>query len=433
VAREDAQTARLHVRIAQSHLPSARLADIVEATAQPALARLENHVAQARRHASAHPAGALVPLRALLQAVAPDLALLEILASAPGTAHLYGDQVRLVADTVLDGLVACQRVTGDDLGCLPLLFHLLDIASAPELAQRTAQAFGVMLENALVAARISAGEPIPPDHVLTLRLITRSISAGLGSLGLTNAATVATQARLAGWLEKLAEEALVLSPSNLGWALHTLGHALDLPIDAANREALVRIQAEWLFTAPAPSLQPFVLIAGLNNLRIDASGVTLNNKLLRTADFIGIRHQMAGFSGEIPQTIGWCSSDEGFELDEAWFAALKGMMNPATAARNILAALHAFLVPSLLARTIQAVRGGGVITMGESRLSAEGLALTEGGRLLPFARLRLAYAPERVSISSADHPSLTVDLDPLLNWNVVLLPHFIAAFTPRLP
>jgi hypothetical protein len=38
-----------------------------------------------------------------------------------------------------------------------------------------------------------------------------------------------------------------------------------------------------------------------------------------------------------------------------------------------------------------------------------------------------------VSISSADTPSLTVDLDPLLNWNVVLLPHFIAAFTPRLP
>ncbi|MEY4489479.1 MAG: hypothetical protein RIQ79_1987 [Verrucomicrobiota bacterium] len=433
VARNDAQTARLHVQLAQSHLSPARLAAVVEATAQPAVARLENQVAQARRHAAAHPADALAPLRALLQAVAPDLALLEILASSPETAHLHGDQVRLVADTVLDGLVACQRVTGDDLGCLPLIFHLLDIASAPELTQRTEQAFGVMLENALVAARSSAGEPTPPDHVLTLDLITRSVSTGLHSLGLTSAAAVATQARLAGWLEKLAEEALAQSPANLGWALQTLGHALDRPLDTANREALIRIQNEWLLPSRAPSLQPFVLIAGENNLRIDASGVALHNKLLRTADFTGVRHRLAGFSGDIPLHIGWCSADEGLALDEAWFAGLKGMVNPASAARNILAALHAFLVPSLVARSIAAVRSGGVIALGETQLSAEGLALSEGGVPVPYARLRLAYAPERVSISSADTPSLTVDLDPLLNWNVVLLPHFIAAFTPRLP
>jgi hypothetical protein len=175
------------------------------------------------------------------------------------------------------------------------------------------------------------------------------------------------------------------------------------------------------------------LVAGEYNLRIDSSGVALNNKLLRTADFTGLRHCLAGFSGDTPQHIGWCSADEGHALDEDWFVALKGMVNPSAAARNILAALHAFLVPSLLARSIAAVRSGGVIALGETQLSAEGLALTEGGSPVPFSRLRLAYAPERVSISSADTLSLKVDLDPLLNWNVVLVPHFIAAFTPRLP
>ncbi len=431
VAANDLETARLHVELAQSHLPGERIAAVFEATAQPAVGRLENHVAQSRRHAAAHPADALAPMRSLVQAAASDLALLTAFSNTPVTAHLHGDQARLVADTVLDGLVAYQRATGDDLACLPLVFHLLDVATAPELAQRVEQAFGVMLENALNAARGAAGEPAPPEPVLTFDLINASIAPGLAALSLPPVANLAVNARLAGWLEKLAEESLAESPANTAWALRTVEYALDLPLDEANRAALTGMRDGWLAASGAPRVKPFNLTAGGTTLRIDARGVSLNNRLVAAADLTGVRHHFTGFSAAPPHDIGWSSADEGLAMDADWFATLPEGADAAATAREILAALHGFLVPSLVTRSLASLRAGGTVALGEVVLSEEGMALAEGEAPVPFARLRLAYRADCVTISSTDAPSRTVELDPLLNWNVVLIPHFLAALTPR--
>jgi hypothetical protein len=433
VTKNAMETARLHVRLAQSHLSAERIAAVFEATAQPAVGRLENHVAQARRQAAAHPADALAQLRPLVRAAAPDLALLAAFGGSPSTAHLHGDHTRLVADTVLDGLVAYQRATGDDLACLPVVLHLLDVATAPELAQRTEQAFGAMLENALAKARAAAGTAVPPDHVLTLGLITESVAPGLADLALPGAAGIAASARLAGWLEKLAEEAMEKSPVNTGWALRALDHALDLPIDSANRVALIRIRDGWLKSPCKGALKPFVLVAGGSGLRIDAAGVTLNGKLVPAADLTGVRHCFTGFSAGLPRYIGWCSAEEGLALDETWFAELGGLADVDEAVHTILAAIHGYMVPSLVVRSLAAVREGGTLSLGEVQLGVDGVTFAEGEACVPFAQLRVAYCAERASLSSAANPARTVDLDPLLNWNVVLLPHLIAALTPRLP
>ena len=431
VAANDLETARLHVELAQSHLATGRIAAVFEATAQPAVGRLENHVAQARRHAAAYPADALAPMRLLVQAAASDLALLAAFAATPATAHLHGDHARLLADTVLDGLVAYQRVTGDDLSCMPLVFHLLDVATAPELAQRVEQAFGVMLENALAAARTAAGESVPPETVLTFDLINTSVAPGLAALALPPPANKAVNARLAGWLEKLAEEARAESPAHAAWAFRTLDCALDLPLDEANRVALTRMRDEWLAVPRVPQVKPFRLTAGGVTLSIDARGVALNNNLVSSADLTGVRHHFAGFSAATPLDLGWSSADEGLALDSDWFSALPEGTDTAATAREILAALHGFLVPALVARSLASLRSGGNLALGEVLLSAEGVALDEGKAAVPFASLRLAYRPDCVKISSAEFPARTVQLDPLLNWNVVLLPHFIAALTPR--
>ncbi len=431
VAANDLATAGLHVQLAQSHLPAGRVAAVFEATAQPAVGRLENHVAQARRQAAAHPADALAPMRTLVQAAAPELALLSAFSSTPATAHLHGDQARLLADTVLDGLVACQRATGDDLACLPLVFHLLDVASAPELSQRVEQAFGVMLENAIVSARTALGEQAPPEHVLTFDLIDHSVAAGLAELELPPAARLAVNARLAGWLEKLAEEAVDESPAHTGWAMRTLGVALALPLDEANYNALARVRDGWLQAPRTPKIKPFSLSAGGRTLSIDARGVSLDNQLVSSTELTGLRHHFAGFSNDTPLEIGWSSAEEGMALDADWFASLPAGTDAASTARQILAALHAFLVPSLVVLNLAAVRSGGTIALGDSQLGFEGLSLAEGEEPVPFAKLRLAYRPDLVVVTTAEDPARTVELDPLLNWNVVLLPHFIAALTPR--
>jgi len=102
-------------------------------------------------------------------------------------------------------------------------------------------------------------------------------------------------------------------------------------------------------------------------------------------------------------------------------------------ARDMLAAIYAFLVPSLFERMVAAVQEGGGVALGDAELSAEGMVLFPGAPRTPFASLRLAYRADLVSITSAEDPARTILLDPLLSWNVVLLPYFIAALSPRLP
>lgn len=425
VATGDEETARLHMGLARAHLPAERLAGVLETALQPAVGRLEALAALARR-----PTGVIEPLCAVLKAAAPDLALLAAVDGPDGAPHLHGHQTRLLADAVLDGLVAYQRASGDDASCLPLLFHLLDVATAPELVQRVEEAFGVMWSNALAAALTAAGEPFPPEHVVTLELINAVVIPGVSALGLSGAAAEATNARLAGWLKTVAEDALRLSPAHLGWALHTLDQALALPMDVANAQALRRIRAEWLAETPTPGMEPLELTAGETRLRIDASGVSLNERLVSVADLTGLRHAWVGFTAATPTEIGWCSAEESFVLSADFFAELPDGANDGAAMRAVLAAFHGFLVPALVARTVAAVRAGAVLSVGTATLGADGSALAEGEPLTPYARLLLAYRDDLVILASKNQPATTVELDPQSSWNVVLLPHFVAALTP---
>ena len=431
VAAHDDEAARLQVRLARNHLPPERVAAVFEAAAQPAVGRLETLTAQARRQA-----GTLDPIRALLTAAAPDLALLAAFGGPDGAAHLHEDQARLLADTVLDGLVTYQRATGDDLSCLPLLFLLLDLATMPELVRRVEQAFGVMVDNALATARIAAGERPPPEHVLTLELITASVMPGLASLpefARSRTAVEATNARLAGWLKTVAEDAVQLSPAHAGWALRTLGLALALPMDAANAEALVRIRDAWLTPPPTPLVKTLELVAGATRLRIDAHGVVLNGVLVGVDELTGVRHAWTGFSHAQPTALGWCSAAEAFELPDDFFAQLPDPDGDGAPMRNVLAALHGFLVPALVARMLAALKDGATIELGAATLTADCVAWPGQETLTPLAGLLLAYRSDFVILASADQPDLTVELDPRSSWNVVLLPHFVAALTPRLP
>lgn len=419
----DEETALLHVGFARSHLPAERLAVVLEAALQPAVGRLEALAALARR-----PTTVIAPLCGVLKAAAPDLALLAAVDGPEGSSHLHEHQARLLADAVLDGLVAYQRASGDDASCVPLLFHLLDVAAAPELVRRVEQAFAVMWSNALAAAVAAAGKPSPPEHVATLELINSVVMPGLAALGLSGAAAEATNARLAGWLKTVAEDALRLSPAHLGWALRTIDLALILPIGAVDADALRQIRAEWLAERSTPGLEPLALVAGETRLRIDANGVSLNERLVAVADLTGLRHGWIGFSAALPTEIGWCSAEESFTLPAEFFAALPGAGDGA-AMRAVLAAFHGFLVPPLVDRTIAMVRAGAVLSLGAASLGADGITLVEGESSTPYSRLLLAYGEDCVILTSENQPSPTVELDPQSSWNVVLLPHFVAALT----
>lgn len=427
VAAGDEDAARLHLGFAGAHLPPERLVAVLEAALQPAVGRLDVLVAQARR-----PTGAIEPLQAVLKAAAPDLALLATIDGHPGAPHLHGHHARLLAEAVLDGLVAYQRASGDDASCLPLLLHLLDVATAPESAKRVEQAFEVMWTNALATARATrAGdEPaLPPEHLTALELINRRVMPGVAALGLSGAAARATHARVAGWLRTIAEDALRFSPAHLGWALQVTDLALALSLDAANAEALRRGRVEWISRPLAVPPEPLELGAGEMRLRIDAGGVSLGGRRVSVDDLTGLMHGCTGFSTATPKEIAWCSEEETFALTEEFFTSLPGEVKGDAAMRAVLAAFHGFLVPALVTRTVAAVRAGGMLTFGPARLEAGGVGLGEGEVLTPFARLLLAYRGDFVILASETPPGTTVELDSQSSWNVVLLPHFVAALT----
>lgn len=426
MAAHDEEAARVHVRLARVRLSAERVAAVFEAAAQPAVDRLETLAAQARRQA-----GAIEPIRALMKAAAPDLALLAMFGGPEGAAHLHEDQARLLADTVLDGLVAYQRATGDDRSCLPLLFLLLDLATMPELVRRVEQAFGVMVDNALTARRTAAGEQSPPEHVLTLELITGAVMTGVAEFDRSRSSVEATNARLAGWLKTIAEDALRQTPAHAGWALRALGMALALPMDAANAEALFQIREAWMTPRTPSGLQPLELEAGSNRLRIDPEGVTFNGAHVSVHELTGMRHAWTGFSSAEPKELAWCSASEVFELPGEFFAQPPDPEGNGAPMRAVLAAFHGFLVPALVARTLAALKAGATVTLGAATLSAEGVSLSEAGIVTPLARLLLAYEGDFVILASADQPTLSVELDPRTSWNVVLLPLFVSALTPR--
>jgi hypothetical protein len=172
---------------------------------EPLTTKLKLRQDQFRQRAKQSPKQLLEAVRSFLQESEGDLDIIRVFCG--DSTERFREFNQSVSTDVLEVLVAYQRATKDDLGCLPYFIHLQDRALTPELAARAGKAFEVMQENALagIKARHRHGKVyelilnnlLPADQLFSFRLSSQQ----------------AYRKRLATMLRSLAEAA---SPASLG-------------------------------------------------------------------------------------------------------------------------------------------------------------------------------------------------------------------------
>ncbi len=432
-AHDEPECTLFHVGLVQSFLAREAATAVLASAAEPAVRRLETHVSQANREASSQPSAGLRVVHTLLESTNSDLALLDALGES--AAALRRDHGRRITDAALEAIVSYQRATGDDAQCIAPLLHLLDAAPVPELAERVGQSFSVILGNALSTARAaesaarSDGAGLP-EPALAVSIIESAVVSGLASLPLTQAGRESAYARLAGWLQSLAEQALRGSLANLPWAVHVLDRALSLAADEASQQVLTATRAAWLASPPATDVAPLQITAGGRTLIVDNRGIALDDRWVPVEELTGIRHALPCFTADPVSVIGWSSAEEAFELDETFLFAED--VSSADPAAEILAAIHFFLIPALESRLAAAVESGSDFPIGETQLRRGGIAFpATAGSLIPYDRLLVAGEARAVTLTADYQSSLTTTLDPALEWNAPLLPHLLAHLASR--
>lgn len=387
---------------------------LLEDSARPVARRVGAQIKQARRTG----VNGLADAQALLGAVRSDLDLLQILGEP--ASEVVAELLPTLGEALLDQLAAAGKGGTPRAAGLPLLLVVLDLVASGPLLARAEDAFSLALADALVA---DAGEP-EGEEQRTFALITAKVRPQLDSLPLTATIRGAVHARLAGWLQSLAETAVQTSPALLPWALHVMGTAAELPLDTASRAALGLTIRNWA-RAPKLAQQPAVeLAAGGHSLRIDATGITWNEVRIDAAELTGLRHPLPGFSAETPPVVAWSTVTEAWELPPEFLSG-------EAALRTVLAAVHHFLVPNLFARIHDAIRGGATVPLGPLQLTASGIFTSDSSDLRSYASLRLASVSGEATLTDDTDPDFVLTIDPSSEWNVPLLPLLLLVLTQR--
>lgn len=387
---------------------------LLEESARPVARRVGAQIKQARRTG----ANGLADAQTLLGAVRSDLDLLQILDEP--AAEVVAELLPTLAEALLEQLAAAGKGGLPPAAGLPLLLVVLDLVASGPLLARAEDAFSLALADALA---VGAGEP-EDEEQRTFALITGKIRPELDALPLTATIRDAANARLAGWLQSLAETAMQTSPALLPWALHVMDAAAGLPLDTASRAALGLTIRNWA-RVPRVEQHPAVeLAADGHSLRIDAAGITWNELRIDASELTGLRHPLPGFSAETPPVVAWSTVTEAWELPPE-------LLSGEATVRTVLAAVHHFLAPNLFARIHDAIRGGATVPLGPLQLTASGIFTSDSSELRSYATLRLATPSGEATLTDDADPDFALTLDPSFEWNVPLLPLLLLVLTQR--
>ena len=156
---------------------------------------------------------------------------------------------------------------------------------------------------------------------------------------------------------------------------------------------------------------------------------------LRAAELTGLRYGVrdAGGGDEAVRTyhIGWCTAATVVELDAA------NLLGPAAETERcyslVLEALYAHIVPGLIARLVEWVRGGRAVPLGAAVLRHDGYVFGgrdfpwSGGVAVPYAQLAHALDTGELLVARADAPTEVEHYSLVEVWNAALGGHVIDA------
>ncbi len=414
----------------------------LENRAAPIARRIDARVAEAGNRVAPEGSNGLAEARDLIRTNDEDLYLIEILCGR--TAEYYREISQSVADIVLNRLVAYQRQTGDDCGCLPVLVYLTGMEVTPELNLRLADTYRIVYNNALLGQHRAVPEKRlgstpavagPSDYEREFQLIADHIIPGLPLLKLARVSRQQCCARVAGMLKKLAFAAY-RENGDFTFAMKAFEAALELPCSETARARLENDQAQLQNEFDTQKGKELHLQTATCVLQINRMGVSLDGRWMDAADLAGLRHGVEnkglGDRAEENYVIAWRTTrGEEFELNGA--NLLAPSEHTAQDYARILDAFYHFFVPGLIDRLAAAVRRGEEVLIGETPVKRQGLVLASPARfgardeIVPYGALEAKIEDGQLAFSSKLNPWLSDSYVVADTWNAVVFNQLLDA------
>ena len=412
----------------------------LEACAAPVARRIDDRVNEATNRVQPEPATGLAEAISLIRNNDDDLRLIEMLCGR--TAEFYHEVSHSVADAVLGCVVAYQRQTADDCGCLPVLLYLLGMEMAPELKRRLADTFEVVHRNALSGEHRTMEEvqqaPAlqgPSDFDRSYRLLVAEVIPGMEKIGLSGVARQEYASRIAEMLQQLAIKACD-EAGNLALAMNAFATALALPCSPEVRTGLEKARAQLQRDFAAREEKGLQMEVGDNHLLINRHGVCLNGIWTTPAELTAVRHgvetHLEGETVVNTHVVAWCNaSGEELVLDRTNLFPPSDYV--ADHYSNVLDFFYSFLVPGLIERLVNAIRAGEEVLLGVTVLKPDGMMLGSPAdfwkrdELVPYAMLETKIEGGQLTVSSKSNPWRSETHDVAQTWNAAILSHVVTA------
>ena len=414
----------------------------LENRALPIVRRIDVRVSEAKTRATAEAVNGLAEATALIRANDEDLRLIEILCGR--TEEYYREISHSVADTALNCLVAYQRQTGDDRGCLAALFYLLGMEATPEFKLRLADTFRIVRGNALSGERRDVPErrlaPVAEESALSdyekeYRLLTDHVIPGLERMELGDAAREEYSGRVAGMLKNLALAAYHEN-DNFTLAMNAFTTAFTLRCGEEARAELEKDRAQFQREFETRKEKELRLQGETGLLLISRQGVSLDGRWAAASDLAGLRHgvqtRTVGSTAVATYVIAWrTTTGEEFELNEKKLLAPSEHTGQDYA--RILDAFYYFFVPGLIDRLVAAIRQGEEVLVGETPIRRQGLLLASPARfgerdeLVSYPSLETRVEDGQLALSSKLTPWLSDAYVIADTWNAVIFRQIVEA------
>ena len=414
----------------------------LETRATPIARRIDVRVSEAKNCAALGTANGLTEAMALISTNNEDLRLIEILCGR--TAEYYREVSHSVADTALNKLVAYQRQTGDDRGCLPVLVYLLGMEATPEFKLRLAETFRIVRSNALSGEHRDVPEkrlaPVAEESGLSnyekeCQLLTEHVIPGLERMKLGNAAREEFSGRVAFMLRNLALAAYHEN-DNFTLAMNAFAAAFALPCGEEVHAALEKDRAQLERELETRKEKELRLETETGLLLISRQGVSLDGQLAAADDLAGLRHGVEtgtiGGAAVTTYVIAWrTAAGKEFVLNSRKLLAPSEHTGQDYA--RILDAFYYFFVPALIDRLAAAVRRGEEVLIGETPIKLQGLVLASPARfgvrdeLVSYSSLETRIEGGQLALSSKLNPWLSDSYVIVDTWNAVIFRQLVEA------
>jgi hypothetical protein len=433
--------------VAQAHPDPHAARRSIEDRVAPVVQRLDRLVSAAKDRTALEPASGLEIASGLVRDADEDLHIVEALCGRES--DFFPSASKSVAEAALDALVAYQRESGDDVGCLPWLFYLLEWEVTPELAERRDGIFEVIYGNAIAVEPTESGgdEAPPPEEIEArqrekiFRLMVERVIPEAETLPVEPRGRSAYFRRVADILLAVAEEAFG-RVRDLDFAIQVLNTAAQLPLEPEWGLGLEEKKNTWTAQLQAEKDHALALDFEGIPLVIDRLGIQYNGVLTPNEAIVALKYadrfpnDEATGAVDDRRVVAWATPVHEWELDRE-----NTFFEPERADEDyekIVAALSFFVVPSLIDRLVNLIQAGEPVYLGETPLSKEGMVFSSKARLwkseeqVPYTGLGCAAEGASLTVFSVDQPRLRQSYPFATTWNAVIADRVLARLSALL-